>query len=225
VAIPGLNSNSIFGTGYVNPFNNSLNSVPSIFSPDRVIHNTIGANAPGGTPVGVPFPTSPIHHFTVRQATEPSHMVGPGGSTAPAKKQPLSPLEKWLAGDTTYQQQLAEFNKSKADETTDYNRQVGITNRDYAQTQRELNVQAQRDRMDQQNDFAGRGILHSGVYAKALGDYNTDLNTKLHNLLTGKNDKLGDLASERNSFLQELQLQMNAAKQDAIRRRAQSLGI
>lgn len=156
--------------------------------------------------------------------TMPSNIKGPDKPAKP-KPKPLSALEKWLAGDTTYQQQLAEFNKSKADYNATYNKQLGVTNRDYNETQRELNLQGQKDRMDQQNDFAGRGILHSGVYAQALGDYNTDFNTKLQNLTTGRTDKVGDLADQKNSFLRELQLQMNAAKQDAIRRRAQQLGL
>ena len=141
------------------------------------------------------------------------------------KPQPQSALQKWLAGDTTYQDQLSEFNKSKSDYNTTYNTQVQQADRDYAETQRELNLQGQKDRMAQQNDFAGRGILHSGVFAQALSDYNNDFNTKSNNLLTGKTDKLGDLSTQRNSFLQELQLQLNAAKQDAIRRRAESLGL
>lgn len=146
---------------------------------------------------------------------------------APAKIKPAkaTALSKYLAGDTTYQQQLAEFNKSNSDYTTDYNRQSGITNRDYGTTQRQMNLQGQQDRMDQQNDFAGRGILKSGVYAQALGNYNTDFNTKMHNLVQGKTDKLQDLLSQKTSFLRQLQLEKNAAKQDAIRRRAATLGI
>ena len=161
---------------------------------------------------------------TAVKVTGPSQAANtiPKGIKAPP---PLSALEKWLAGDTTYQQQLAEFNKSKTDYTSTYNKQTGVTNRDYAETQRELDRQGQEDRMSQQNDFAGRGILHSGVYAKSLGDYNTDFNTKVQNLVTGKTDKLGDLGDQKTSFLRELQLQLNAAKQDAIRRRAQTLGL
>lgn len=137
----------------------------------------------------------------------------------------LSPLQKWLAGDTTYQQQLAEFNKSKSDYQTTYNTQTAQTQRDYNETSRQMNQQAQQDRMNMQNDFAGRGILHSGVYAQQLGNYNDQFNTQMNNLRTGENDKLGDLSTALNQFLQQLQLQMNAAKQAAIQRRAEQLGL
>ena len=144
---------------------------------------------------------------------------------APKKKKPKSKTEKYLAGDTTYQQQLADFNKSKSEYESNYKRQTGIVNRDYAESQRTLNRQGAQDRIDQQNDFAGRGILRSGVFAKALGDYNTEFNARVKALTTGKTDQLGDLSSQRTSFLRQLAMEMNNARQDAIRRRAAKLGI
>ncbi|GHF92156.1 hypothetical protein [Streptomyces griseosporeus] len=147
---------------------------------------------------------------------------------APKKKSPpkkQSATDKYLAGDTTYQQQLADFNRTKADYNANYTRQAGIVNRDYAESQRALNRQGAQDRLDQQDDFAGRGILHSGVFAKALGNYNTEFNARMKALTTGKTDQLGDLASQQKSFLAQLQTEMNNARQDAIRRRAAKLGI
>ncbi len=140
-----------------------------------------------------------------------------------AKKK--SAADKWLAGDTTYQQQLANYNKSKSDYSSQYNRQKKVTQRDFNEMVRQLNLQGKQDRDDQQNDFAGRGILHSGVFAKALGDYNTDFNSKMKNLQTGETDKLSDLADQRTNFLRQLTLEQQAAKQDALRRRAAKLGI
>lgn len=208
IIVPGMPSNQIprpiygSGNGPSDPANGGFTAPPR----------------PRNMPITNSAPKAP----TARLAKMPTGLKGPAPKPKP---KPLSALQKWLAGDTTYQQQLAEFNKSRGDYQATYNKQVGITNRDYNETQRELNLQGQKDRMDQQNDFAGRGILHSGVYAQALGDYNTDFNTKLHNLTTGETDKLGDLADQRGSFLRELQLQLNAAKQEAIRRRAQQLGL
>lgn len=143
----------------------------------------------------------------------------------PAPKSKPTATQKYLAGDTTYQQQLADYNRSKADYNANYTRQTGIVNRDYAESQRALNRQGAQDRLDQQNDFAGRGILHSGVFAKSLGNYNTDFNTRVKALTTGKTDQLGDLGSQRSSFLRQLQIEMNNAREDAIRRRAAKLGI
>lgn len=141
------------------------------------------------------------------------------------KKKSVSALDKWLAGDTTYQQQLADFNRSLAEYKATYGQQKSITNRDYNESTRALNLQGAQDREDQQNDYAGRGVLHSGVYAKALGNYNTQFNQRMKALTTGQSDKLADLASQYSNFNRQLTLEKNNAKQDAIRRRAQQLGI
>lgn len=140
-------------------------------------------------------------------------------------KKPMSELERWLAGDVTYQQQLAEYQRARAEYEAQARRQQQIAERDYAESNRALQRQGMQDRVDQQNDFAGRGILHSGVFAKALGDYNTQFNQRVKALETGKQDKLGDIGTQRGNFLRQLQLEQNSARQDAIRRRAQKLGI
>lgn len=133
--------------------------------------------------------------------------------------------KKYLAGDSTFQQQLAAFNRSKKDYKSQYKRKRGVIKRDYHETERGMQEQAGEDRTDQANDFAGRGILRSGVYAKALGDYNEDFQTKVKNLLTGRNDALGDLAMQKTNFFRQLELERLAAKQDALRRRAQQFGL
>lgn len=136
-----------------------------------------------------------------------------------------SALDKYLAGDTTYQQQLADLNREQSAYQSNITRQNQVTNRDFNSTQRQMNTQAGVDRTNQQYDFAGRGILHSGVFAKALGDYNTDFQIKLNNLIQGKTDTLNQSSADLSDFLRQVALQKNAAKQDAIRRRQQQLGI
>jgi hypothetical protein len=179
----------------------------------------MGATKPKITNVGATKPTlSP-------PKAKPKPKPKPKKKAPAKKKKPTSKTAKYLAGDTTYQQQLADYNKSKAEYESNYRRQSGIVNRDYAESQRALNRQGAQDRIDQQNDFAGRGILHSGVFAKALGDYNTDFNARIKQLTTGKTDQLGDLGAQRNSFLRQLQIEQNNAREDALRRRAARLGI
>ena len=186
------------------------------------VQTVLGALHPTVSNVGATPPPKPAPK---PQKVTPSNKTGSRPAKEKAKPKKPSATSKYLAGDTTYQQQLADYNKSKADYLANYNRQSGLVNRDYAESTRALNRQGAQDRLDQQNDFAGRGILHSGVFAKALGDYNTDFNARMASLTNGKTDQLGDLAAQRNSFLQQLQIEMNNAKQDALRRRAAQLGI
>lgn len=141
-----------------------------------------------------------------------------------AAPKPQSALDKWLAGDTDYAQQVAEFNQQKQAYQQNYNDSINQTNQNYNATKRGMDTQATQDKQNQQYDFAGRGVLQSGVYAQALDQYNTTFNQNENNLLQGKTQQLGSDQDQLNSFLRELTLQQNAAKQDAIRRRAQSLG-
>jgi hypothetical protein len=173
------------------------------------------------TPVGPELPKAPI-----MIGVPAKNIVGPGNIGVPSKNiKATSALQKYLAGDTTYQQQLAEYNQEENAYRQNQQRQDQITNRDFSTTQRSMNRQADVDRQNQQYDFAGRGILHSGVFAKALGDYNTDFQTKMNNLIQGKNDTLTESQANLNDFLRSLALQKNSAKQDAIRRRQASLGL
>jgi hypothetical protein len=47
----------------------------------------------------------------------------------------------------------------------------------------------------------------------------------MKNLSTGQQDKLGDLSMQRTNFLRQLGLEKDAARQDALRRRAAGLGL
>jgi hypothetical protein len=179
----------------------------------------LGALTPKVSNAGATAPPKVV----VKKVTKKVATAKKPAKKAPKKKQ--SATAKYLAGDTTYTGQINDYNKQKADYQSNYTRQSGIVNRDYAESQRALNRQGTQERMDQQNDFAGRGILRSGVFAKALGDYNTDFNARVKALTTGKTDQLGDLSAQKTSFLRQLQLEMNNAREDAIRRRAAKLGI
>ncbi len=150
-------------------------------------------------------------------------------AAAPAKKAPApapeSALDKWLAGDTTYQQQLAEYNQEQQAYNQNYTNTGNQISQNFDATQRAMNNQAALDRMNQQYDFAGRGVLSSGAYATALDQYNTQLQNNMANLVTGENQQNTSNQSDYNNFLRQLTLQKDAAKQDAISRRAALLGI
>lgn len=152
-----------------------------------------------------------------------------GGSKPPVASTPAPPktptLEDWLAGDSTYNQQMASYNRSKADYEAQAGQQQQVSQRDYETANRALNQQGVVDRDQQLNDYAGRGIVNSGVYGTALADYNQGFNTKVQNLNQGLQDTLNNQNNAKTNYLRQLQLEQDTARQDAIRRRAQQLGI
>lgn len=183
-----------------------------------------------GPPVGIPNPggsgtNHPVGNPPWQNPGSTNHPTNPGKGGKPPVKPPQSALDKWLAGDTTYQQQLAEFNAEQQAYNQNYNNSLNQINQNFNATQRGMNNQAALDRMNQQYDFAGRGVLSSGAYAQALDQYNTQFQNNLGNLVTGENQQKTANQTNLNNFLRQLVLQRNAAKADAISRRAAQLGI
>lgn len=194
--------------------------------------------SPIPTPIGVgdprqgiqnpppsPTPTPPAPKPTPIPPPKPAPKPTPKPKPKPPPAPPLSAIDKWLAGDTTYQQQLAEYAQEKQAYNQNYTNDKNSISQNFDATQRAMNNQAALDRMNQQYDFAGRGVLASGAYAQALDQYNTQFQNNMGNLVTGENQQLTANQTNLNNFLRQLTIQQNAAKQDAIARRAAQLGI
>lgn len=88
----------------------------------------------------------------------------------------------------------------------------------------ELRNQRGKDLSDIADDYAARGIMRSGLYAKKLGDYNTEFGKQLDELYRQRSKQYGDIAADRRSFDEENSLQRENARLDAIRRRAALTG-
>jgi hypothetical protein len=144
---------------------------------------------------------------------------------APAPAKPQSAIDKWLAGDTTYQQQLAEYQQEQDAYKQNYTNTNDQINQNESATARGMTNQAALDRQNQQYDFAGRGVLTSGVYAKALDQYNTQFQNNMGNLVQGQNQQLQASNTNYNNYQRQVLLQQNQARSDAIARRAAQLGI
>ena len=68
-------------------------------------------------------------------------------------------------------------------------------------------------------------MLGSGLYAKAYTDYTTDYDNRQKQLDTGLSDFLANLLSQTNNYKSEQDIVSEKAKQDAIARRAASMGV
>lgn len=148
---------------------------------------------------------------------------------APAIPGPVKPIvpdiNAYLAGDVDYQGQLRQFDKTLGDFNANLgNRRTRLT-ADYGQGKRDMEKQKIEDLLAIKDDFASRGILGSGLYTGRIGEYETSFADQLANFERTYNDSLGDLTTESTQFLREQELQKEASRQDAIRRRAQQYGL
>lgn len=146
--------------------------------------------------------------------------------TPPAPPKPVAPdINKFLAGDSTYQQQLAGFHKSLADFGTDQGLARTDYNTNYANTNRDINLAKTDAANNLEEDYASRGLLKSGLYNTAVGDLTKQYQNQFNDLNSQKTAFLSQLAQELNKYKNEQGVQQGNAYQEAVRRRAEKYKI
>lgn len=168
-----------------------------------------------------------------------------GGTAAPAA--PVLSDAEFLAGDSSYQAQLAALLKALSDQQADTTAQRTKYNVDYGSALQNLgftpdnpattdvnegtwnfgdqNTAAGRAFQNQQNDFAGRGLLQSSLYGTANDNLTRSLNDQLNGINTAKQNFLDDLARQGTSFASENTLAQQQAKAEALARRAAGVSL
>lgn len=153
---------------------------------------------------------------------------GPTGNIAPIT-QPAPPaapsVDDWLAGDSTFQSQNNALAKAWADYQNNAKMQTDQYNNQYGQNVDAMNKQKDLDAHSLEDDYASRGLLTSGLYAKANTDFLTSYADKQKTLDTGKADFLANLLAAQQGFQSDQGIQTDKARQDAINRRAAQYGV
>lgn len=156
-----------------------------------------------------------------RPSAPAAAMSGPIAPVAP----PPPSLEEWLNMDAGYQQQLRDFANALAQFNADVTRRRGDLEMNFGNSKKAMEDQKVKDLDLMEDDYGARGILRSGLYGKAVTDYNTEFGNRMTDLQTQQNQALGDLTSEQNRYTSQQELQKQAAREDAIRRRAAQYGL
>jgi hypothetical protein len=137
---------------------------------------------------------------------------------------PIDP-NAFLGADVGYQDQLRQFAKALTDFQSDVTRRQGNINTDFGTSSKALGDQRGLDLKNIETDFGSRGLLRSGLYGTAVGDYEKEYGQRLSELTTNKNQTLAQLLQEGNQFKTQQELQKQAAREAALRRRAEGMGI
>lgn len=132
---------------------------------------------------------------------------------------------QFLAQDTTYKGQQAAYKKAIDDYLAQYAAEQQKYNTEYGAAVDKLGLEREEGAVNLKDDFAGRGLLQSGVYADALTDFNTQYDTRMSDMERAKQNYLNDLLTGKNNFQEEQKLLQEKAKQDAINRYMASVGI
>ena len=147
-------------------------------------------------------------------------------ASSPGPIQPVVPdINTFLNQDSGYQQQLRDFTNALAQFNADVTRRKGILESDYGTSKKAMEDQKVKDLLSLQDDYGARGILRSGLYGKAVGDYNTEFGTRMTDLGNKQTQALDALTQESNRYKSQQDLQQQAAREEAIRRRAAQFGV
>lgn len=141
-------------------------------------------------------------------------------------KPPVPSVAAFLGNDSAYQSQVAQYRKALSDfmaqqntQRTGYQNQYGLDAKSLAQSRQ----QAQQGLTD---DYASRGILEgSGLYAKAYSDLSNDYDQRQSQLDTARTSFIQQLNDALTNIKAQQQTGLTQAKQDAIGRRAASIGL
>jgi len=235
------------------------------------IGNTKAATKPKGPAQSTTAPKTavmdPINrgNFTVTDSVGTSLPTGGyqgsyGGGTGGVPASPLDSLsaapqndDDWLAGDSSYQAQLAALQRALADSEADYTAQSTKYDTDYNDSLKNLgwlkamqddpatadvdettpggwnfqdqNTSAGRAFSGQQNDFASRGLLQSSLYGTAQDNLTRSLNDQLGSVNTGRQTFMDDVTRQRASGQNQNQLSQQQARAEALARRATGISL
>lgn len=164
----------------------------------------------------VPGSSSSIIDSISNGAVQPS--VANGAASPPMT------IEQWLGTDADYQNQLRMYASQLQNSVADATRQRGMAEGDYSTNLNRVNVQHGRDLTHVKEDYSGRGLLHSGMYGKALGQNEQDNNMNLMDLLRGKSNLIGNIDAQQQQFQQQTQQAQEQARIDSVRRRLLTMG-
>lgn len=144
----------------------------------------------------------------------------------PAPPKPVAPsLQKFLAGDSTYQQQMAAYGKAM----TDFSADQGLARSDYTtnynNTFRDIGLAKTDAAKSLQDDYAGRGLLKSGLYNQSVGELNQQYQNQYGDLGKQQTAFLSQLMQDLGKFKNEQTTQKQNAQSDAARRRADKYNL
>lgn len=186
--------------------------------------------------ISTPRPAAPKP--VVKAAPKPAPKPAPVVKAAPTAKAaikipapteqftPMVPsVDEFLAGDTTFQDQEAQLRRAYAEFMANQQLDQGNYETSYASQLRDLGKAKETGFQDLENDFAGRGLLKSGLYADAYSGLQDQFNDRQTALDTARAQYLAGLNQAAAGFQNDQNTTLTSAKQEAIARRAAKFNL
>lgn len=159
--------------------------------------------------------------------------------------QKLNPLQRYLNNDPIYQAQTGQYDLAKSDYATQLfgapgayrpgsehpfknvagSSTLGQLLQQFKDTRGNLQEQRSKDLPNMESDYASRGLMNSGLFAKAHTDYQGDYQKSLQELINSRQGAVTGILNNWQQLQHQLQGQRQNARMEAIRRRAASMGL
>jgi hypothetical protein len=178
----------------------------------------INSYQPAPTPPAPQYSPAPVYPTSSGQYSYP--VAPPANNPGP-----VPDIGAFLGGDTGYQQQLRSLAQALSDFNADITRRRGSLESEYGLSKKALDDQRLLDLDHLEDDYGARGMITSGLYGKAVSDYEREFNQRATDLETRQKEALGLLEQESGKFKSQQELQTQAAREQAIRRRAEQFGL
>lgn len=210
-------------------------------SPRRTVKRTVNVrqqdNPPRRSTRKPATPSQPRQQRRTQTYTDSSRNRGaaprsapsrPGSSGAIARVTPkpsVPGLSQYLGSDDIYQQALRGGRRSLADFLSDIGRRKGEAGVQFGQTKSQL----EEDRVQQlermRDEFAARGLIHSGLFGEEQGKFQEAFQKQLQRLEQQQAALMQDFLGQERDYRREQELAMEVARQEALSRRASKYNI
>jgi len=138
---------------------------------------------------------------------------------------PVPDINAFLGGDSGYQDQLRQLAKALTDFQADSFRRKGNLESEFGVSEKALRDQRGMDLDLLKDDYGARGLLRSGLYANAVGDYEKEFGERVADIGRRQTQALELLQQETGQFTSQQELAKQAAREAALRRRAEQFGV
>lgn len=150
---------------------------------------------------------------------------GGGGSSKPPKAPSAPSINSYLGTDSIYQDVLRGGKRTLQDFLSDLGRRRGEAGTQFNTTLASMSRDRDQQLQALKDEFASRGLIQSGLYGQEQGRFQEQFGQQMTALQQQQAGLLADLLSQETNFKREQQLAQEAAKQEALQRRAAKYNI
>lgn len=151
---------------------------------------------------------------------------GSSGSVERVTPKPKVPsLGQYLGTDEVYQQALRGGRRSLSDFLSEIGRRKGESQVQFGQTKSQLELDRTQQLERMRDEFAARGLIHSGLFGEEQGKFQEAFQKQLQQLEQQQAALLQDFLGQERNFRRDQQMAMEVARQEALSRRAARYNI